>query len=488
METNVNIDALSRKVNKSGGAMDDLNNLFGSTFALEKWLFIARGALPNINPYVAANADYADGQQMIRAFTDSDRLQRFARENNLTDTDGSAQMLEIPASGAVEYLEQFIKYGVHGVWFNSDTVSDSYFIPLAQLRPIREHLAKIGWKSIAEKTNPDLPHNSDFVPPVNANDSAAPKIPLATVTIIIKDGLRLPSGFTKASNYACNFYCLVPKTWTENGELKADYLEKFYENFYGAGWKNGNSDGSRYVVESSFSNILTPESMEGFNWSEEFSWNFTNSDQNHYWLFIAAENGEIVKSTPPEFQKAYNLSRQTAETQKSTAAPPPTSNLEDYGFSQTPDGEPDLRIKIFKTGNVKFGTSLVPLYSAFAPLLGDYQGSGEFEKIFNFAPESMSNSKESFVANAHGNYFRMQTFQYASPNATADAMTIDSNQLRHIRTGATLLVSFAMLNIPSTSAAALYFSFEGGKGEVQKLLETIAPALENAEFVEAESK
>ena len=152
----INFDALARKSNESGGAMDDLNNLFGATFALEKWLFIARGELPNVNPYVAANADYAGGQQMIRAFTDSDRLQRFARENNLTDADGSAQILEIPVGGAVEYLEQFIPYSVHGVWFNSDTESDGYFIQLKQLRPIKEHLAQIGWESIEEPTNPEF--------------------------------------------------------------------------------------------------------------------------------------------------------------------------------------------------------------------------------------------------------------------------------------------------------------------------------------------
>ena len=91
---------------------------------------------------------------MIRAFTDSVRLQHFAKENNLTAPDGSAQMLEIPVKGAVEYLEQFIKYGVHGVWFNSDTVSDGYFIPLAQLRPIKEHLAKINWHSVTNRMLP----------------------------------------------------------------------------------------------------------------------------------------------------------------------------------------------------------------------------------------------------------------------------------------------------------------------------------------------
>ena len=484
MEKNIDFDALSRKANESGGAVADLNNVFGETFALEKWLFIARGELPNISPYVAANADYAGGQQMIRAFTDADRLQRFAQDNNLTAADGSAQMLEIPVKGAVEYLEQFIKYGVHGVWFNSDRVSDGYFIPLAQLRPIREHLTKIGWQAGSESANGNAAPESGFVPPVKSHQSTAQKPPLKAVSVIVNDGLMLPSGFYKASTYTCNFYCLVPGNWTENGELKKAYLEKLFEKFYGANWENGNSDGSRYVVDNSFTMVLTADNLKALNWTEEFKWIFTNTEKNHYWLYIADQTGKIKKASPAEFQHAFNEAQKTPAV--SPPAPPP-SNLEDYGFSQTPDGAPDLRIKIFKTGSVKFGSSLIPLYSAFAPLLADYQGSGEFEKIFKFAPESIGNFKESYVANTHGNYFRLQTFQYTSPNAVADAMTIDSNQLRHIKTGATLLVSFALLNIPASSSAALYFGFEGGKSEVTKLLDAVAPALAAAGFIEAET-
>ncbi len=50
-----------------------------------------------------------------------------------------------------------------------------------------------------------------------------------------------------------------------------------------------------------------------------------------------------------------------------------------------------------------------------------------------------------------------------------------------------LLISFALLNIPDTHSAALYFSFEGGKGEVSKLLNAVAPSLETAGFVEQQT-
>lgn len=143
MENEINFDALARKAMQSGGAAEDIENLSKQIFALPKWHFIARGEFPEVNPYVASNADYADGQPMIRAFTDTNRLQRFAKENNLTKADGSTLMLDIPIDEIVDYLEKFIAHGVHGIWFNSDSGSEGFFFPLAQLRPIKEQLEKM---------------------------------------------------------------------------------------------------------------------------------------------------------------------------------------------------------------------------------------------------------------------------------------------------------------------------------------------------------
>ena len=203
MEKELDFDGLARKANESGGAMEDLNRLFSAAYTLDQWIFIARGELPNINPYVASRADYQNGKQMIRAFTDSNRLLRFARENNLTNADGGAEMLCIPTKGVVEYLEQFIQHGVYGVWFNSDSESDGFSIPLKQLRPIKEYLEKLNQPPTVQKAN------------------------LETVIIIINDGLMLPSGFVKKSDYTCNLYCLVPQSWTDGGQLKDEFLEKF---------------------------------------------------------------------------------------------------------------------------------------------------------------------------------------------------------------------------------------------------------------------
>jgi hypothetical protein len=290
MENNANFDELARKAIASNGAMEDLDNLYSAVFALSDWHFIARGEFPDVLPYIAANAEYADGQYMVRAFTDTERLQRFAKANNLTEADGSALILSIPTGKAVEYLEQFIAGGVHGVWFNSDTESDGFFVPLRQLRPIKEHLAKI---------NP---------PPVAASMPAkdATKPALETVLVAVRDGLAL-TGFVSRAAYACNFFCRVPAVWIEDGKMKAEYLERIYEKVYGADWRLGNDDGSAYVVLSSNSEMLTPETVKNTKWS-----GMENTPENQFWFYIANDAGEIRNVTAEEFQAdvdaEFNLS------------------------------------------------------------------------------------------------------------------------------------------------------------------------------------
>ncbi|MBV9868743.1 MAG: hypothetical protein JO316_25580 [Abitibacteriaceae bacterium] len=143
MADEVNFDELAQKAMQSNGALEDVDTLYAHAFALPQWHFIARGAFPNVVPYVAANAAVADGQYMIRAFTDTDRLLRFAQENNLTEADGGALILSLPTDNIIDYLEQFMAEGVHGIWFNSDSGSDGFFAPLRQLRPLKAHLESI---------------------------------------------------------------------------------------------------------------------------------------------------------------------------------------------------------------------------------------------------------------------------------------------------------------------------------------------------------
>ena len=139
MINEVDFDSLARQVMRADRTIADLDQLYGHVFALPQWHFIARGQFPNVRPYIASNVQVAEGQYMLRAFTDSDRLLRFAQENQLAGGE-SPLILSLPTDTIVDYLEQFIPEGVHGVWFNSDTKSDGFFAPLIQLRPIQEHL------------------------------------------------------------------------------------------------------------------------------------------------------------------------------------------------------------------------------------------------------------------------------------------------------------------------------------------------------------
>ena len=65
-------DRLSAVANDAGAAIGDQDALFGAAFRLKEWHFIARGELPGVRPYVAANPGIASGAPMVKAFTDHD--------------------------------------------------------------------------------------------------------------------------------------------------------------------------------------------------------------------------------------------------------------------------------------------------------------------------------------------------------------------------------------------------------------------------------
>ncbi len=352
----IDFETLARKSNESGGAKEDLNNLFGATFALEKWLFIARGELPNVNPYIAANADYADGQQMIRAFTDSVRLQRFAKENNLTDADGSAQMLTVPTLGIVEYLEQFIQYGVHGVWFNSDSSSDGYFIPLKQLRLIKVHLAKINWQSVNQPTDPTLPHNSGIVPPVNSSKPDEQSAEIKTAVVMMQDGLMSSENVftTSPRSYFC--FCRLPASWADGERVKNLVSEKLFEIVYRQTWDTKKPpEGSRYIVPQPKSKVYSREEAGKLDWNALYK---EIVGDVLFLFYIADENGELREVTETKFRAEIDLSFQKTLEKLS-------------GYTDW-----------FRSGTINFETTFKPFFHALKPLLANYAGAGEYDFAF----------------------------------------------------------------------------------------------------------
>lgn len=437
-------DALSKKAMETN-AIDDLNALFGAAFALKQWNFISRGELPNVRPYVASNPTAADNQPMIRAFTDTDRLMRFARENNLTDADGSCQMLTIPTENIVSYLEGFVEQGAFGVWFNSDSESKDFYIPIKQLQPIKDYLAKL--KPAAETK-------------------------FTALVLTISDGLMLPSDFVKKSSYNCNFFCWIPREWTEDLQLKPEYLEKLYEQFYGAGWRAGNSDGSRYVVLEANSSVISPERVEATKWNV-----VQNNELNRYWFYIGEANGTFKSVTADEFQANFDAYFQAKARNRQ-------DNLANLGVSETSDGDFDLNLNINKVGAVNFDTSIAPFYDAIVPFLKDYQGTGEYVTLLRFEESGKSQEVENIAENAHGAYLQIRRFLYLNPknNVRIGVNSIHSRYLRHVETNAELLVSFELCKNLDNQTGVFYHAFQGPKSEVLKLESAIQPILEKFNY------
>lgn len=133
---------LSATATDAGASMIDNDALFGAAFRLKEWYFLARGELPNLRPYVAANPTIVDGAPMVKAFTDTKRLHAFAKENGLTGPDGEVQILALPVATILPTMASYADNGVTHIHFNADLDSHGFYIPLVQLPIIRAHLEK----------------------------------------------------------------------------------------------------------------------------------------------------------------------------------------------------------------------------------------------------------------------------------------------------------------------------------------------------------
>lgn len=451
MTSDVNFDELSVKTTQTN-AIEDFDALFGAAFALSEWHFISRGELPDVYPYVASNAQYADNQPMIRAFTDTNRLLRFARENNLTGSDGSANILTIPTANIVDYLEGFIAHGAYGIWFNSDTESDGFFIPLKQLRPIKEHLAKL-----------------------NPPQTAASKPSVETLQFVVKEGLMLPSADIIPAPYTTNLFWRMPSDWVSGEEVKAEHLRKIEREM--SGGRSENIEGAFYVVTDYSTKVFEPEKAKNIKWSDILP----ADDDNVYMFFIASANGEIRKVSATEFQADVDASFGAATTAE---ARKPQDNLANFGMSQTADGDFDLNLTINQVGAVDFDASIAPFFETIVPLLNDFQGSGDYETLLRFEPAGISDLSESNVENARGAYLQIRRFHYLNPknNTRIGVSSIHSRRLRHVRSNAELIVSFELCKNLDNRTAAFYFRFEGSKSDVLRLMSAIEPRLANCGY------
>jgi hypothetical protein len=106
--------------------------------------------------------------------------------------------------------------------------------------------------------------------------------------IILKDGLMFPSGFIAPASYACVIFCHAPADWIEGGAVKAAKLEAVFQKMYGATWRNGNEDGSRFVVQSVESRALTPFEEQAIPWHGAMK-----CEEYQYWYYEVTDAGEV---------------------------------------------------------------------------------------------------------------------------------------------------------------------------------------------------
>ena len=135
---------LSAEAYAEGSTIEQKTALWRAVFQLKEWHFIARGQFPDVTPYVARNASIANGESLVKAFTDVPKLQAFAKANGLTDEKGEVLFLAMPVPGFMETLRNYQELGVFGIHFNADARDAGFYASLPQLAGIRDFVCKNG--------------------------------------------------------------------------------------------------------------------------------------------------------------------------------------------------------------------------------------------------------------------------------------------------------------------------------------------------------
>ncbi|MBF4599258.1 hypothetical protein ITJ55_00380 [Frigoribacterium sp. VKM Ac-1396] len=125
------IDELTRVAELRG--IDDTDaqaDLWDAIFALDRWWFVARGELPDVQPLVAE----VDGRPMVLAFTSPERARQHGLARGLSD-DEAGRLLALPSAGFVDDAAALERTGVFGVLV--DVQGRGPFAPLGALEAMR---------------------------------------------------------------------------------------------------------------------------------------------------------------------------------------------------------------------------------------------------------------------------------------------------------------------------------------------------------------
>ena len=116
---------------ESFAAMD---GLWRAVYALDHWIFIARGTDNQPGPYAG---ELPQGP-MLFAFTTGERAKTAALGAGLSEEEAS-RLLAVPLPSAIEWAATFSAVGVKGIAFDLPTAG--FFAPLENLIPMRDYMA-----------------------------------------------------------------------------------------------------------------------------------------------------------------------------------------------------------------------------------------------------------------------------------------------------------------------------------------------------------
>lgn len=152
-------DAIAKAAQESG-SQEAMNALWREVFALDRWYFVGRGEMPNVQPFIGMMNE----KPFLMAFTDSERAHAFAVAQKLISENGAVATLSNPVASAVVMAENLRKHNVHGVLFNPG--AQGFFAPLPNVVPMfefhRDELPAALWdafiRSVRDVNHPQAWH------------------------------------------------------------------------------------------------------------------------------------------------------------------------------------------------------------------------------------------------------------------------------------------------------------------------------------------
>jgi hypothetical protein len=137
-----NFDTLNDAVQAHGGnqeaAMADQNALWTALLQLPEWHLLFSPQLQQPSPQVVT----VDGKRWVLVFTDPDRLQKYAQENDLVVDGDKALYTSLSVPDARKTLQSMTSSGIYGVRFNQG--AHGWYSPISSIKAIHSFLVNNG--------------------------------------------------------------------------------------------------------------------------------------------------------------------------------------------------------------------------------------------------------------------------------------------------------------------------------------------------------